>query len=124
MTLYKWLLHLYPNAFYARFADDIAADFDDGYEAARRKGTMAMASFVALCYSDLFGSLASQWLRTESFIVGGMSVAAVLGLWAAAFCVAAHEWPNGPVTPWFLWQIGVALIAGSVLAQGLLRINR
>lgn len=83
MTLYKSLLHCYPDAFRARFADDMAADFDDGYDAARWAGALA-----------------------------------------AAFYVAAHEWPNGPVTPWFLWQVGVALTAGSVLAQGLLRINR
>jgi hypothetical protein len=35
-------------------------------------------------------------------IVGGMSLAAGLRLWAAAFYVAAHEWPNTPVTSWFL----------------------
>jgi hypothetical protein len=66
----------------------------------------------------------SQWLRTESFIVGGLSVASALGLRAAAFYLAAYEWPNGPVTPWFLWQLGVALTAGSVLTQSVLRINR
>jgi hypothetical protein len=51
-------------------------------------------------------------------------VAAAMTIWSAAFYVAGHEWPNGPVTPWFAWQTGIALTVGSVLTQGLLRINR
>ena len=57
-------------------------------------------------------------------IIGGTSVLVALTLWAATFCVAAYEWPNGPTTSWFLWQIGIALTAGSVLTQSVLRINR
>jgi hypothetical protein len=53
-----------------------------------------------------------------------MSVAAALGMWAAAFYVAAHEWPNAPVTSWFLGQVGAAFTAVSVLTQSVLRINR
>jgi hypothetical protein len=53
-----------------------------------------------------------------------MSVAAGLALWAATLYVASHEWPDAPVTAWFLGQVGVALMAGSVLAQSLRRINR
>jgi hypothetical protein len=105
MNLYKQLLRLYPKAFYRRFGHDIAADFDDGYEVARRSGSVAVASFVGRCYGDLFGSLLSQWLRNESLIVGGMAVAVALGMWAAAFYVARHEWPNAPVTSLFLWQV-------------------
>jgi hypothetical protein len=53
-----------------------------------------------------------------------MSVLVALTIWAATLYVAAYEWPNGPTTSWFLWQIGIALTAGSVLTQSVLRINR
>jgi hypothetical protein len=124
MNPYKCLLHLYPKAFSRQFADDMAADFDDGYAVARRNGGKAMVAFVARSYGDVLRSLLSQWLRTESVIVGGMSLAAGLALWAATLYVAAHEWPNAPVTAWFLGQVGAALTAVSVLTQSLLRINR
>jgi hypothetical protein len=124
MNPYKWLLHLYPKAFSRQFADDMAADFDDGYAAAKRSRGKVIVAFVARSYADVLRSLLSQWLRTESVVVGGTSVAAGLALWAAPLYVAAHEWPNAPVTSWFLGQVGVALMAGSVLAQSLRRINR
>jgi hypothetical protein len=124
MTLYKWLLHLYPAAFYRQFASDMSADFDEGYAVARERGPRVVAWFVARCYGDLAASVVSQWLRSEALIIGGMSVSAAVAMWAAAFYVAAHQWPNAPVTSWFLWQIGIALTAGSVLTQGILRINR
>jgi hypothetical protein len=124
MTMYKRLLHLYPNDFYRQFAHDMSLDFDAGYEVASRSGSWPVVSFVMRCYADLVGSLVSQWLRNESLIVSGMSVGVALAMWTVAFFVAAREWPNGPATSWFLWQIGIALTAGSVLTQSVLRINR
>jgi hypothetical protein len=122
--MYKWLLHLYPADFYRQFGDEMSLDFDDGYAVASRSGRRAVISFVTRCYWDLVGGLWSQWLRNESLIIGGMSVLVALTIWAATFYVAAYEWPNGPTTSWFLWQIGIALTAGSILTQSVLRINR
>ena len=102
----------------------MSLDFDDGYAAAREGGLCAVVAFVLRCYRDLLSSLMAQWLRNESLIVSAMSISAALAIWSAAFYVAAHEWPNGPVTSSFLWQVGVALTAGSVLTQGILRIDR
>jgi hypothetical protein len=102
----------------------MSLDFDDGFAVARRNGCRAVISFVTRSYWDLVGSLWSQWLRNESLIIGGMSVLAALTIWAATFYVAAYEWPNGPTTSRFLLQIGIALVAGSVLTQSVLRINR
>jgi hypothetical protein len=124
MSTYKWLLHLYPATFYRQFGDQMSLDFDDGYAAARRRGRWTTGSFLARCYGDLAASLLMQWLRNESLVIGAMSAATAVSVWAAAFYIAAHEWPNGPVTSWFIWQVGVALAAGSVLTQRLLRINR
>ena len=124
MSMYKSLLLLYPAAFYRRFAGEMSNDFEDGYAMARARGRQAAAAFLVRCYGDLFGSVISQWLRHERLIVSGVSVAVAVAIWSAAFYVAAHEWPNGPVTPWFIWQLGVALTTGSILTQGLLWINR
>jgi hypothetical protein len=124
MTIYTWLLRLYPAAFHRQFASDMSADFDEGYAVASERGPRAVASFVARSYGDLAASVVAQWLRSEAVIIGGMSVSAAMAMWAAAFYVAAHQWPNAPVTRWFLWQLGIALTAGSVLTQSILRINR
>ena len=124
MSVYRWLLRGYPSAFYRQFAADMAADYDDGYAAVKRNGGRSIVAFMARCYGDLFTSLLLQWLRTESLMLLAMSVAAAVAMWGAAFYVAAHEWPNGPATSWFIWQLGAALTAGSVLTQSVLRINR
>jgi hypothetical protein len=124
VTIYRWLLRLYPATFYSQFAADMSADYGDGYAVARGRGRRAVASFVARSYGDLAVSLLFQWLRNESFLIGATSVSVALAIWAGAIYVAAHEWPDGPVTPWFLMQLAVALTAGSVLTQSVLRINR
>ena len=122
--MYKWLLHLYPADFRRRFVDEMSLDFDDGYAVACQRGHQALVSFIARCYGDLVRSLVMQWLRNASLIVSGASIVLALAMWAATFLVAAYEWPNGPFTTWFVWQLGIALTAGSVLTQGFLWINR
>ena len=124
MNLYERALRLYPPHFHRQFADQMSLDFADGYAAARADGPRAVMAFMLRSYQDLVISLLTQWLRDESLIITAMSTSAALAIWAAALYVAAHEWPHGPVTSWFLWQVGIALTAGSVLTQGILRINR
>ena len=124
MNIYTRLLQLYPPGFYRQFADQMSLDFVDGFAAARESGFWAVVAFVVRCYRDLVSSVVTQWLQNEALIVSATSISVALAIWAAALYVAAYEWPNGPVTAWFLWQIGIALLAGSVLTQGILRINR
>ena len=109
--LYHGLLGLYPRAFYLRFARDMAADFDDGYAAARRNGRATCISFTASGYADLAMSLLSQWRDTELFVIWRVSVLVAVSIWTIAFAVAALEWSGGPAAPWFAIQLGIALIA-------------
>jgi putative ABC transport system permease protein len=48
VRLYRALLHAYPAGFRRRFADELAAAFDAGFHAARRRGRLAAATYLAL----------------------------------------------------------------------------
>lgn len=76
-------------------------------------------SFIARSYRDLAGSLLSQWLETDVFIVWRVSVVVAISIWAAALAVAALEWRHGPSSPSFVLQLAVALIVGSTLTIGI-----
>lgn len=114
-SFYNVVLRMYPDGFYQRFAQDMSADFRDGYAAARCDGVAAVVTFLARSYVDIATSLCHQWFNSDSFRVFATSVAAAISIWACATTVAAFEWAGGPATMWFFTQLGVALTSCAVV---------
>lgn len=92
--IYRALLWLYPAAFRAQHAGEMALDFADASDDARESG--GWRGLVALwshALADLVLTIAQQWLRTFWPIVGILSMAVtVLG-----FSAALRFVPRGPV---------------------------
>jgi hypothetical protein len=113
---YCLLLRLYPSSFYQQFAADMRTDVREEYVNARRRGRTVAARFVVLSHVDLARTVASQWLRTPGFVIGGTSLAVSAVIWTGAIWIASREWPGGPATPRFVIQLVSLLGACAVLA--------
>jgi hypothetical protein len=118
-ALYRWLLRLYPAPFYRRFAQDMVADFNDGYSAACHGDSWTRFGFLARSYSDVIASALAEWSSTEIFIVWRTAVLAALSIWAIVFVIAVLEWPAGPATLWFVMQLSVALATCAAITIGI-----
>ena len=118
-TVYCWLLRLYPAPFYERFAREMAADFDDGYVAARRVDSWARIGFIVHSYADVLTSVLAEWSHAEIFVIWKPATLTALSLWTIVFVVAALEWPKGPATAAFVLQLFGALTTCAALTIGM-----
>ena len=64
MTIYRWLLRLYPQDFRRQYEDELEADFEALRDEARLGGRRALIACYAQTAADLLRSAPREWLRT------------------------------------------------------------
>jgi predicted permease len=61
-ALYRWLLLCYPPAFRARFGNELADAFDEGFRASQARGLMPTVAFIVTRLADVVSSgIAERW---------------------------------------------------------------